>query len=274
MGDDGGELAHGRELLLAHELVLRGAELVVGTGEIVRARVELRGLLLELLAQAPEARDEVHHHGVDEDRVPVRHERGPVRRAERAKDVVGGGGAEEDPAAEDEHAAAPAGVGVPEREHDDERGCDAARGGDPAEQRHGRGGAIDLDPEHARRVEVARAVDAEQADRAGDRQGRRDAVEDRDPRAGMRELGVPKDEVDEEHRRGDPPRVARGEGARGLAESRIRRGEPDVEEDDGDVEQPEDEEVDVGAAAAIRGDPVHGHGRVCRAEREEESCGG
>jgi hypothetical protein len=79
--------------------------------------------------------------------------------------------------------------------------------------------------------------------------------------------------MDEEDRRGDPPRVAGGEGARGLADARIRRGEPSVEEDDSDVEQPEDEEVEIGAAPEVRRDAVRGHGRVCRAEREEESSG-
>ena len=84
VGHHGGELAHRGELLLAHQLVLRGAQLLVGAGEGAGAVLELAGAGLELTAQVGEAGEEGHDHAVDEGGVAE----GRDGRAGRPSDVA------------------------------------------------------------------------------------------------------------------------------------------------------------------------------------------
>ena len=207
---------------------------------------------------------------MDEDGVAVRAESGAMRGARGAKDVVRGGGGEDDPAAQNEHAAASAGVGAAEREHAEERGGDAGAGDDPTEQGGRRVGVIEDEAEQARGAEMGRIVAAEEARSAGDDQRQRDAMERDEQRAGVGEGGVAEDEVDEQDRRHDAARIARGEGQGRVAQAGVRRREAAVDEGQGHVEEPEHQEVEIGTAAGVGDDPEHGHGGVCRGERKEK----
>ena len=114
--DDGGELAHRRELLLAHQLVLRRAQVLVRAPELVRAAMELRRLLAHLRGQVQVPHQQGARDAEGEGHVPVGREPDVANDPRHHGRVVDPGGREhEAPDHRREPVAPPLAVGPQEQ---------------------------------------------------------------------------------------------------------------------------------------------------------------